>query len=404
MKKTNSYDLIIIGGGISGTAIASALSAYNLSICLLEKSNDLSNGASKANSGIVHGGYDAEPGTLMARFNVRGNEMYPDICQKLHVPFRPCGSYVIAFTDSEIKTLQELKERGEINNVPGLEILDRDEVLKQEPNLNPKLKAALFSKTAAVVSPYELCIAFMEHAMDHGAELKLEHEVRAIESKDGKFLIKTNKGDFEADIVINAAGVYADKIHNMVLKPTFKIEPRRGEYFLMDKYIGDSVKHVIFQCPNEMGKGVLLAPTAHENLIVGPNAEDIQEKEANETTLSGLNDVWNKALKTLPELDRSMTITTFSGIRAEGSTGDFIISDYPELPGFIDVAGIKSPGLTAAPAIAEYVVELVKKQQKLIQRKNFTLSRRKQIHFHTLSHEEKTKVLKENPDFGRIIC
>lgn len=404
MKKLNKYDLIIIGGGISGTAIASALSAYNLSICVLEKSNDLSNGATKANSGIVHGGYDAEPGTLMARFNVRGNEMYPIICESLDVPFTPCGSYVIAFTDAEIKTLNELKERGELNGVPGLKILDRNEVLSQEPNLNPKVKAALFSKTAAVVSPYELCIAFMEHAMDYGAELKYEHEVIEIISKDSKFIVKTNKEDFEAKIVINAAGVYADKIHNMLLNPSFHIQPRRGEYFLMDKYIGDSVKHVIFQCPNEMGKGVLIAPTAHENLIVGPNAEDIQEAEAKETTLKGLKDVWNKALKTLPNLDKSMTITTFSGIRAQGSTGDFIVRDYPELPGFIDVAGIKSPGLTAAPAIAEYVVDLVKKQKPLSERKDFILIRRKQIRFSTLSHDEKAKLVKKDPKYGRIIC
>ena len=404
MEKLNKYDIIIIGGGISGTAIASALSAYELDICLLEKTNDLSNGATKANSGIVHGGYDAEPGTLMAQFNVRGNEMYPQICKDLDVPFSPCGSYVIAFNDDEIETLKKLKNRGEENAVPGLEILDAEEIKKSEVHLNPNVKAALYSPTAGVVSPYELCIAFMEHAMDHGADLKYEHEVLGIHKKNDVFIVETTEDKFQASIVINAAGVYADKIHNMLLEPAFEIHPRRGEYFLMDKYIGDNVKHVIFQCPNKMGKGVLVAPTAHHNLIVGPNAEDIDEAEDVKTTSKGLNEVWSKALKTLPELDKSMTITTFSGIRAQADTGDFIIKDYADCPGFIDVAGIKSPGLSAAPAIAEYVLELVAKHIEVKERSTYKHSRKKIIRFSELSHEDKAKIVQEDPNYGRIIC
>ncbi len=404
MKTLSTYDVIIIGGGISGTAIASALSEYKLSICLLEKTNDLSNGATKANSGIVHGGYDAEPGTLMAKFNVRGNEIYPDICNKLDVPFTPCGSYVIAFNDEEIEKLNDLRVRGEKNGVPGLEILSAEEIKKNEVNLSSEVKGALYSPTAGVVSPYELCIAFMEHAMDHGADLKYEHEVIEIKKSAKNFIIKTSKGDFSAGVVINAAGVYADKIHNMLLEPSFSIHPRRGEYFLMDKYIGDSVKHVIFQCPNKMGKGVLIAPTAHKNLIVGPNAEDIDLPEANETTQKGLDEVWNKALKTLPELDKSMAITTFSGIRAQADTGDFIVQDYNECPGFIDVAGIKSPGLTAAPAIAEYVCDLVLKYKKVDKRDNYRFARRKIVRFQELSHEERAECVKKDDNYGRIIC
>lgn len=404
MKMKPNYDVIIVGAGISGTAIASALAAYDVSVCVIEKTNDISNGATKANSGIVHAGYDAEPGTFMARFNVRGNEMYPEICKKLDVPFTPCGSYVIAMDDEDINTLDELKKRGEFNGVPGLEIIDRSELLKQEPLLNPEIKAALYAPSAGVVSPYELSIAFMEHAMDHGAELLLESPVISIHKTTSSYIVQTPDNKLESRIVINASGVFADQIHNMVLSESFKIKPRRGEYYLLDKYAGDYTKHVIFQCPGKLGKGVLVAPTAHENIIIGPNAEDVKDPLSVETTSAGLSDVWTSALKSVPSLDRSLIITTFSGMRAEPSTGDFIVQDYDEAPGFIDVAGIKSPGLTAAPAIGEYVVELVRKYIDLKMRPNYKLSRKEIVRFHTLSQDEKAKLVKENPLYGRIIC
>jgi glycerol-3-phosphate dehydrogenase len=403
MNKTE-FDVVIIGAGVSGTAVASALSAYDLSICVLEKTNDISNGASKANSGIVHAGYDAKPGTMMAKFNVRGNEMYPDLCERLDVPFKQCGSYVVAFSNEDIKTLEELKERGELNGVPDLKIISSHELKEKEPNLNKDIKAALYAPSAGIVSPYELSIAFMEHAMDHGAELLLETAVRSIEKDNENYIVHTDKINIKAKILINAAGVYADKIHNMVIEPAFEIKTRRGEYYLMDKYAGNTVKHVIFQCPTELGKGVLIAPTAHENLIVGPNSHEVLDREAVETTRDGLKEVWELAVKTVPELPKDQVITTFSGMRAEPSSEDFIIRDYDKAPGFIDVAGIKSPGLTAAPAIAEYVSELVGRHIDLHKREGYTPTRRKIVRFHNLSHEEKAEMVKENPQYGRIIC
>ena len=404
MNMNTNYDVIIIGAGISGTAIASALAGYDISVCVIERTNDISNGATKANSGIVHAGYDAEPGSLMARFNVQGNEMYPEICKRLDVPFSPCGSYVIAFDEDDLAVLEELKQRGSLNGVPDLKILTQEEVLQQEPHINPNIKAALYAPTAGVVSPYELSIAFMEHAMDHGAELLLENPVISIQKNTLHYIVETPDYKLESKIVINASGVFADQIHNMVLEPGFKIKPRRGEYFLLDKYAGDFTKHVIFQCPGKLGKGVLVAPTAHENIIVGPSAEDVKDPLAVETTLEGLNKVWNSALKSIPTFDRSLVITTFSGMRAEPSTGDFIIQDYEEAPGFIDVAGIKSPGLTAAPAIAEYVVELAKKYVKMTKRSDFNNTRKKVVRFHTLTNDAKAALVKENPQYGRIIC
>ncbi|MEA2076974.1 MAG: NAD(P)/FAD-dependent oxidoreductase [Candidatus Marinimicrobia bacterium] len=404
MNKQMKYDIVIVGAGIIGTAIASVLSKYDLSICVLEKTNDISNGASKANSGIVHAGYDAKPGTLMAKFNAEGTSMYPELCERLDVPFRPIGSYVIAFTDDDIKTLHELKERGEKNDIPDIRILSRDELLLDEPNLNPEVKAALYAATSGVVSPYELSIAFMEHAMDNGAKLMLETPLLSIKNKSVNYILQTPDNELETKIVINAAGAFGDEIHNMVLQATFKLQARRGEYFLLDKYAGDSVNHIIFQCPTDLSKGVLIAPTAHENIIIGPNAEDVNDPEAVETTQRGLDEVWDSSLKSLPALAKDQVITTFSGMRAEPSTGDFIIQDYDEAPGFIDVAGIKSPGLSAAPAIAEYVTDLVKKYIKLKNKDNYKSGRRKIVRFHTLSYEEKAALVKENPQYGRIIC
>jgi glycerol-3-phosphate dehydrogenase len=404
MSKELTYDVVIIGAGVTGTSVASSLSKYDLKICVIEKTNDISNGASKANSGIVHAGYDAKPGTLMAKFNVEGNAMYPELCERLDVPFRPIGSYVIALTDQDVATLKELKKRGEENGVPGLEILPGDVVLEHEPNLNPEIKAALFAPTAAVVSPYELSIAFMEHAMDNGADLYLEEPVLNIKNNDSGYHIQTTNNKIDSRIVINCAGAYADTIHNMLMAPSFTLKARRGEYYLMDKYAGDHVNHVIFQCPDELGKGVLIAPTAHANLIVGPNAEDVSDPDAVQTTAQGLQQVWSTALKSAPGLPKHQVITTFSGMRAEPSTGDFIIQDYDEAPGYIDVAGIKSPGLTAAPAIGTYVADLTGKYTELKEKSDYKPGRRKVTRFHTLSHQEKAELIDKDPLYGRIIC
>ncbi|MBN2781444.1 MAG: NAD(P)/FAD-dependent oxidoreductase [Candidatus Marinimicrobia bacterium] len=398
-------DILIIGAGISGTAIASALSAYDISLCVLEKTNDISSGASKANSGIVHAGYDARPGTLMAKFNVAGNALYPEMCERLDVPFRQCGSYVLAFCDEEVRELEKLKARGDANGVPELAIHTAEAVLANEAHVSPGVVAGLYAPTAGIVSPYELCIALMEHAMDNGAALFLETPVTAIERRKDRYLVRTPGRSFDAACVINCAGVHADEVHNMLLAPAFEIRPRRGEYFILDKYANGIAGRVIFQCPSKSGKGVLVSPTVHHNIIVGPNAEDIRERDATETTAEGLEEVWNSALKSIPELPRNQIITTFSGVRAEPSGDDFIIQDYPEAPGFIDVAGIKSPGLTAAPAFALFVEEMVRTFfGGLKKRKDYRAERRRMIRFQELSHRERAEQVKRDPLYGRIIC
>ncbi|MDD3095108.1 MAG: NAD(P)/FAD-dependent oxidoreductase [Candidatus Neomarinimicrobiota bacterium] len=398
-------DIVIIGAGIIGCAIANTLAKYDLSVLVIEKNNDVSGGASKANSGIVHAGYDAEPGTLMAEFNISGKRMYPALCERLDVPFRKTGSLVLAFSDAEMRTLEALKNRGEVNGVQGLEILDAGTVRKRETHVNPGVKGALYAPDAGIVSPYELCIALMENAMDNGVSLWLDSPVANIRRSGTAYVVQTPGKSVETAGIVNCAGAYADRIHAMLLPETFKIHPRRGEYFLLDKYAAAEIGHVLFQCPTELGKGVLIAPTVHGNVIVGPNAHDVSDPEALETTAAGLKEVWETALRSIPDLPYNQVITTFSGVRAEPSSGDFIVRDYPGMPGFIDVAGIKSPGLTAAPAIALYVENIIKTQRGgLSLRSDFRERRRELPHFHGLSHDARRELVKKDPRFGRIIC
>ena len=399
------YDIAIIGAGISGAAVAAALSRYAVRICVLEKGNDVSAGASKANSGIVHAGYDAEPGTLMAKFNAQGAALYPELCRRLDVPFSQCGSYVLAFDEEDLKTLRDLRERGKRNGIPDLHIVGAEELRRREAQVSEAAVAALYAPQAGIVSPYELVVALMENAMDNGAELFLESGVQNIRRRDGGYLIEVEDREIEAACVINCAGAYADRIHNMLLEPAFTIRSRRGEYYLLDKYAAGIVNSVIFQCPGPAGKGVLVAPTTHGNVLAGPNSAPVPDPGDTGTTREGLSEVWAQALKSVPQLPYDQVITTFAGVRAEPSSGDFIIRDYPEAPGFIDVAGIKSPGLTAAPAFAEYVREIVQKYFPGMRRKTQVAeTRREHLRFHELPHERKRAAVEKDARYGRIVC
>lgn len=399
------YDVAIIGAGVIGTFIARELSKYKLKIVLVEKESDVSNGTTKANSAIIHAGYDVPYNTNKGKFNSLGNPMYDKICKELDVPFKRIGSLVVAFNEKEMKTLQELYKRGLENNIPDMKIINQEQVRKMEPNLNKEIIGALYAPTCGIIGPWELTIALAENAVNNGVEIMLDSEVLDIEKNEKSYKIFTSNKDVEAKYVINCAGRYSDKINNMVAKPYFKITPRRGEYYVLDKQEGNLVNHVIFQCPTEMGKGVLVLPTVHGNLLVGPNSIDIDDKEALQTTSDGLNFVKDYAKKTSKNIDFSQTITTFSGLRAEPNTGDFIIEELEEAKGFINVVGIKSPGLSAAPAIAEYVVEILEGIiGKLEKDNNFNPYRKGIVKFNELSDEEKAKLIEKDPRYGRIIC
>lgn len=399
------YDVAIIGAGVSGALIARELSRFNLKTVILEKDNDISNGTTKANSAIIHSGYDAAFGTNKGKFNALGNPMFDKICEELDVPFKRIGSLVVAFSDEEMETIKELYDNGKRLEIPNIEIIDGEKVREMEPNLSEEIVGALYAPTAGIVNPWELAIASIENAMDNGTELKLNAEVTDISKVDSGYEISTADGFIKAKYIINCAGVYADKVHNMVASPTFEITPRRGQYYLLDKTAGNLINSVIFQCPTKMGKGVLLTPTVHGNVLVGPDSEDIDSKENVETTADRMSYIRTSATKACKNIPFNQVITSFAGLRAEPTGGDFIIEESKEAKGFINVAGIKSPGLSASPAIAEYVVEMLKGiAGELNKKADFNPIRREVIRFEELSDEEKAEIIKKDPRYGRIIC
>lgn len=399
------YDVAVIGAGIIGTSVARELSKYALKTALIEKGNDVAVGTTKANSGIIHAGYDAEPGTNKAKFNALGNPMFDKLCSDLAVSFKRTGSLVIAFNSREMKTIKELYERGMANRIPGMRILNDKAVKKTEPNLNSTVVGALYAPTAGVIDPWELAIALAENAMENGVELLLNHKVTAIEKLTKSFIIRTRQTSLETRYIVNCAGLYSDEINNMVASSTFKITPRRGQYFVLDKNTGKLVNTVVFQCPGKTSKGVLLTSSIHGNLLIGPDSQVIDDKENLETTADRLKFVRETALKTSDKIPFNTMIKTFAGLRATPDTGDFIIGESEETPGFINAAGIESPGLSAAPAIAEYVVDLLKKRAgNFKKREDFNPVRRKVIKFMDLNFDEKVKLVKKDPAYGRIIC
>ncbi len=399
------YDVVIIGAGIMGTFIARELSRYKLRIAVLEKSNDVANATTKANSAIVHSGYDAKVGSLKAKFNVLGNPMFDKVCEELDVPLRRIDSLVLAFNEDEMTTIGELYERGISNGLKKITLIDKEQVASLEPNLNKTVLGALRTTDCGIVGPFELAVALAENAMDNGAELFLNNEVKSIDKVSEGYIVHTNEGSYKAKYLVNCAGVHADEINNMVAKESFRIKPRRGQYFVLDKSAGNLVNSVVFQCPTSMGKGVLVLPTVHGNLLVGPDSQDIDVKDNFDTTLDDLENVKLVARKTIINIPFDKVITSFVGLRATPDTGDFVIGEAGDAKGFINVAGIESPGLSASPAIALHVVELLKSiSGGFEEKKDFNPIRRKLTRFYELSEQEKTEAIKRDPRYGRVIC
>ncbi|MEN1761831.1 NAD(P)/FAD-dependent oxidoreductase [Anoxynatronum sibiricum] len=401
----DSYDIAIIGAGIIGTAIARELSRYQLNTVLIEKENDVANGTTKANSAIVHAGYDAAPGSLKARFNVAGNQMYEALCQDLQVPFQRVGSLVVAYDETEMKTLEGLYQRGTANGVPRLTMIDGKTLLAWEPHLSPRAVGALHAPTAGIVGPWELAIALAENAVENGVHVWLQRPVTDIKKLEKGYLLTTPEGTLNARMVINAAGVEADRVCAMVAASPFTITPSRGEYQLFDKAAGHYVKRVIFQCPTPQGKNVVVLPTVHGNLLVGPTAAFVNDRNGVETTREGLAELEERTRDRFVKLPWHQVITSFSGLRAKTPANDFIIGELSQAPGFFNVAAIDSPGLTAAPAIGEYVATLVTKSWGRVPvREGFQPKRRSGVHFDQLSAEEKADLVKQAPSYGRVIC
>ena len=397
------FDVVIIGAGVVGGFIARELSRYKLNICLLEKDSDVALGASRANSGIVHAGFDAVPGTLKAKLNVAGSKMMKQVTDELGVKYRNNGAIVVAYDDQDIPMLNTLFDRGIKNGVEGLRIIDKNELKALEPNLSDKAVAALFAPTSSIVCPYELAIASIGNAMDNGVDLKLNFEVNSIERINDIYRIYSNNDYVEARYVVNAAGIYSDKIASMIDDNSFTVTPRKGEYMLLDKEYGGLVSHTIFRCPTKMGKGILISPTVDNNIILGPTSVNTEDKEDNSTTIAGLNEISVNTLISVPDTPLRGVITSFCGVRAVPSTGDFVIGKAAE--NFINCAGIESPGLTSAPAIGEYAVELLIENGLTAEKKSDFNPIRKSAHlFREMTQEQKNEVIKNNSKYGKVVC
>ncbi len=398
------YDVAVVGAGVIGSLIARELSRYNLKIALVEKNNDMAMGTSKANSAIVHAGFDAKPGSLKAKFNVEGTALMPELCKNLSVPFKPVGSLVVAFSDEETQTLNELLERGNINGVPELEIYDAKKLREAEPNISSEAKAALWAPSAGIVCPYELTIAAVENAVVNGADFIRNFEVKSIEYTDNTFIVSNGEKTINSDYIINAAGVYCDEIAALIGDTSIHTAPRKGEYMLCDKSVGNLAKHTIFQCPSKMGKGILVTPTVDGNLLLGPSALDIEDKNDVSTTAGTLSDILETAKKSVPCLTTREVITSFAGLRAHCDRNDFIIEPSEKNNHFINVAGIESPGLSSAPAIALYVKDIILENVKADAKKSFIEIREEPVRFRHMSNDERKALIEKKPAYGRIIC
>ncbi len=399
------YDIAIIGAGVSGAFIARELSRYNLKTVIIEKCPDVAMGTTKANSAIVHAGFDAETGTMKAKLNVRGTELMPKVCGELNVPFRAIGSLVVAYSEKEKETLDILYKRGIANGVPKMKIVDKNELKELEPNISDKAEAALLAGTAGIVCPYELAIAAVTNAVENGAELIRGCEVTGIDYSDC-FTLSTSKGEIKAKYVVNAAGIYSDIIARMIGDDSFNIIVRKGEYYLLDKAEGSKLNHVLFACPNEMGKGILLTPTVDGNVLAGPTALDIEDRTDVDTTAEGLGFVTKEAGKSVPSVNLRNCITSFAGLRAhtDRADNDFVIGASSKNEKFINAAGIESPGLSSAPAIGEYIADIIVKGLDAEKKDSFNPVRPAPVRFREMNTGERKALIEKDRRYGRIIC
>ena len=397
------FDAVIIGGGVVGAMTARTLTSYGMKVCILEKESDVAMGATKANSAIVHAGFDAECGTLKANLNVKGSEMMESVTKELGVKYIKNGSFVVGFNDEDKKMIEKLYERGIKNGVKELSIISGDEARSMEPNLSENIICVLNATTGAIVCPYELTVAAIGNAMDNGACLMLDSKVISLHKNGDIFEVETEKESVKASVVINAAGLYSDEIARMIGDNSFDVTPRRGEYILLDKEEGKLLSHTVFRTPSTMGKGILVSPTVDGNLLLGPTSENIEDKENTATTKAGFDKIIKEANENVSNVAMNKAITSFCGLRAVGSTGDFIINS--PVKGFINAAGIESPGLSASPAIAEYIAQMLMAQGfKLEKDKNFNPIRKPMHYFREASIEEKNHIIEKDSAFGKVVC
>jgi glycerol-3-phosphate dehydrogenase len=401
MKEGSEIGALIVGGGIVGASLAYALAKYQLDIVLLEKEAELSFGVSKSNSGIVHTGFQDDPGSLKARLAVRGNQLYREMAMLLDFPFIPTGELVVAFS-GEREGLERLKENGERLGIPGLEIVDEKWIHKNEPNLSREIECALLGPTAAVINPYEVIYAMAENAASNGVRICCENEVISVEREMNRWKVKTSNSEYAARYIINAAGLSADTISQMAGIPAPRIVPWKGEEFILDRHADRLTRSIIFPLPRRETKGVLVIPTVDGNTMIGPTTEAIDDKDDLTTSEAGKKNVLKSIKRIVPCVREDQIIASFAGLRPTIEEDEFYIRE--ERDGFVNIVGIKSPGLTAAPAIAEYVVQMLANKMKLSPRKGYIATRHAIPRFRHLSSNERNRLIREDPEYGEIIC
>ena len=399
------YDVLIIGCGVIGSAMAYKLSRYDLKVCVCERFNDVANGVTKANSAILHAGFDCPPGSMEARMNVPAIEMAREICRKLDVKYRDIPTFVIAFDDREIEYVKELYERGVANGVPGIRIVDREEALRLEPGLDPKLVKALYAPSSGIIDPWEYAVAMAETAVVNGAEIKLSSKVTAIERVEDHFRVTTETGVYEAKYVMNAGGAFSAQVYELVGGNDLHQTNFCGQYFVLDKDQCGVINSVVFPCPDEHGfKGILVAPTVHGNLIVGPDAYEVKDGDEVATNGAYMEGVKEGGLRSVPGIDFRKVIHEYAGVRPNTQIPDFVIGESPVCPHFINLAGIKSPGLSCAPMIADEGLKILADCGLKLHEKADFIDKRSHIRFKELSNEEKAELIKKKPLYGRVIC
>lgn len=397
-------DILIIGAGVTGCAVARVLSRYEASVTVIDRGADVAEGASKANSGIVHAGFDAQPGTLKARLNVEGARMYPALCEELGVPYSQPGALVLGFDEADRATLETLERQGRENGVP-VRLIERDEVLAMEPNTNPEVVCALYAPTSGLTSPYELTFALADHAALNGVRFRLNEEAEGVvRGQGGLWHVTTDKDEHTCNILVNCAGVGAATLHNMMSGDLLRIVDRRGQYYLLDRMAALPFAMTMFQCPTRMGKGVLVSPTVHGNLLFGPSAEDIDDELDTATTAEGLRFVLDKCRLTWPGASTRGTITNFSGIRAHEEKGDFVIGAVGGQENAYEAVGIESPGLSAAPAIGELLGSQIAREQGLARKAETVPPVPRKKPFREMTTEERAEAVAENPLYGNLVC
>lgn len=398
------YDAIVIGAGVVGCSIARALSRYKGNFAVLEKCDDVCDGTSKANSAISHAGFDAKPGTNKAKMNVLGNEMMPALAEELDFPYLQNGSLVVCTAEQSKDDLKALYDRGIANGVKGLEIISGQRLRGMESHFSDDVEVALYAPTAGIVCPFQLTIGMAENAYANGVAFHLNTNVKRIVKKGDFFEVDTDNGIYLTKTVLNAAGLYSDVIHNMLCSRKIKIIPRKGEYFLLDRSTGSYVAHTIFQLPTRQGKGVLVSPTVHGNLIVGPNALEIEDKNATNTTQEGMDSIRRQCEVSVKNVPLQGVITSFAGIRAHEVDDDFILGEAGDCPGLFDAAGIESPGLTSAPAIGELLAGQAAEKLGLKRNPEFNPHRKGIVKPGRLSPAEYNALIAKEPAYGRMVC